>query len=121
LPVTSLGRMSPGSCSLTRLSLRNSSIHLSSILCVSQSPFTELNFFWFIYSFIHLCTHCLGHLSLLCPVPSIFPTLPCFQAEPVLPSSPILLKRRQQNILHIRNQGNSLKITSERINTHKQV
>jgi hypothetical protein len=50
-------------------------------------------YFWFIYSFIHMCIHCLGHLSPT-PNPVVFPpTSPCFQAELVLPSSsPILLR-----------------------------
>jgi hypothetical protein len=33
------------------------------------------------YTFIHICIHCLGHLSPLPPTPS---PPPCFQAEPVL-------------------------------------
>jgi hypothetical protein len=45
---------------------------------------------FFLYSFIHMCIHCLGHF---CPHP------PHFQAEPVLPSSPILLKRRHKAII----------------------
>jgi hypothetical protein len=27
--------------------------------------------FWFIYSFIHMCIHCLGHLSPLPPTPTL--------------------------------------------------
>jgi hypothetical protein len=49
-----------------------------------------------IYSFIHMCIHCLGHFSPL-PLPPPSPPHPLhFQAEPVLPSSPILLKRRHK-------------------------
>jgi hypothetical protein len=41
-----------------------------------------------------MCIHCSGHFSSL--PPSNAPSLisPHFQAEPVLPSTPILLKRR---------------------------
>jgi hypothetical protein len=53
--------------------------------------------FFIVYSFIHMCIHCLGHLSPparhLLPPPA---NLLCFQAEPVLPSSPIFLKRRNK-------------------------
>jgi hypothetical protein len=51
--------------------------------------------FWFIYSFTVMCIHCMGHFF---PLPSFTlssPHFPCFQAEPVLPSS-ILLKRRHK-------------------------
>jgi hypothetical protein len=40
------------------------------------------------YSFIHMSIHCLGHF---CPLPP-----PSLQAEPVLPLSLILLKRRHK-------------------------
>jgi hypothetical protein len=46
--------------------------------------------FFIVYSFIHMSIHCLDPLS---PPP---PHLPHFQIEPVLPSSPILLKRRHK-------------------------
>jgi hypothetical protein len=47
--------------------------------------------FFFVYSFIHMCIHCLDHLfPAPAPTPYLHPL--CFQAEPVLPSSPILLK-----------------------------
>jgi hypothetical protein len=55
----------------------------------------------FYYSFIHMCIHCLGHFPstphppssslTLCPLPS------CFQVEPVLHLSLILLKRRHKH------------------------
>jgi hypothetical protein len=53
--------------------------------------------FFIVYSFIHTCIHCLGHLSpwaLLTPSFSL--PSPCFQAEPVLPSSLTLLKKRHK-------------------------
>jgi hypothetical protein len=50
----------------------------------------------FNYSFIHMCIHFLGHFSLLPPSPTLFPSATHFQAEPVLPLSLILLKRRHE-------------------------
>jgi hypothetical protein len=44
-----------------------------------------------------MCIHCLGHLSPHLLPPPFPPHPPRFQAEPVLPSSPILLKRRHSN------------------------
>jgi hypothetical protein len=54
-------------------------------------------FFKIFYSFIHVCIHCLGDFSSLLPAPSLSPTPPRFQAEPVLPLSRILLKRRHKH------------------------
>jgi hypothetical protein len=71
-------------------------------------------FLYFLYSFIHMCVHCLGHFS---PPPALSPFPPpclppphpvslphpfchspsCFQAEPVLSLSLILLKRRHKH------------------------
>jgi hypothetical protein len=48
--------------------------------------------FFIFYSFIHMCIHCLGHISPLPPTS----TSPHFQAEPGLPLSLILLKRRHK-------------------------
>jgi hypothetical protein len=45
----------------------------------------------FIYSYIHALFG-----APLPPASSPSPNLPCFQAGPVLPSSPILLKRRHK-------------------------
>jgi hypothetical protein len=53
--------------------------------------------FIFYYSFIHRCVYCLGHFSPLPPSPTFSPLLPHFQAEPVLPLSIILLKRRHKH------------------------
>jgi hypothetical protein len=52
----------------------------------------------FFYSFIHMCIHCLGHYfpQPLHPHP-LLPNPPHFQAEPVLPLSLILLKRRHKH------------------------
>jgi hypothetical protein len=47
------------------------------------------------YSFIHMCIHCLGHFSPLASLPHPLP--PHFQAEPVLPLSLILLKKRHKH------------------------
>jgi hypothetical protein len=73
------------------------------ILLFPVQKLFSLNFFysWMcfsLYSYIHMYIHCLGHFS---PPPSLLlphpPTLTSrFQAEPVLPFSPILLKRRQK-------------------------
>jgi hypothetical protein len=48
----------------------------------------------FYYSFIHMCIHCLVHFS---PVAPPLPSLPSLAAEPVLPLSLILLKRRHEH------------------------
>jgi hypothetical protein len=52
-------------------------------------------FLLIVYTFIHMCICCLGHLSPpFCP--SLLPYPSCFQAELVLPSSLILLKRKHK-------------------------
>jgi hypothetical protein len=63
-------------------------------------------FLWFQISFlkiffIHICIQCLGHFSPLPSTPSLTPLLPLspptpprYQAETILPLSPILLKRQ---------------------------
>jgi hypothetical protein len=52
------------------------------------------NLFFVVYTFIHMCIHCLGPLF---PLPLLpFPHLPLFQGEPVPPSSLILLKRKHK-------------------------
>jgi hypothetical protein len=53
--------------------------------------------FFFVYSFTHMCIHCLGHFFPLPPslTLSLFP--PHFQADPVLPLSLILLKTRHKH------------------------
>jgi hypothetical protein len=73
-------------------------LHLS-LLCMVFCALTQSTFFpsfFFLYSFIHMCIHCLGHFSSLPSVPSLSPPPPLFQAEPVLPFSPILLKSRHK-------------------------
>jgi hypothetical protein len=55
----------------------------------------RVNLVFPLYSYIHMCIHCLGHFSPMSPITS-YPPLPHFQAEPVLPFSPILLKRRHK-------------------------
>jgi hypothetical protein len=52
----------------------------------------------FIYLFIHMCIHYLSHFSPIPSAHSISPLHPhpCFPAEPVLPFSAILLKRRHK-------------------------
>jgi hypothetical protein len=40
----------------------------------------SLSSFFIVFTFIHMCIHCLGPLSPLSPVPT-----PCFEAESVLP------------------------------------
>jgi hypothetical protein len=45
--------------------------------------------------FIHICEHYLGHFSLPPPPPSYPP--PPFQAEPILPLSLIVLKRKHKH------------------------
>jgi hypothetical protein len=53
---------------------------------------------FFYYSFIHMCIHCLGHFYPLPTSPTLSPlTLPHFQAEPVLPLSLILLKKKHKH------------------------
>jgi hypothetical protein len=47
----------------------------------------------FFYSFIHMCIYCLGYFYPLLS-PSLPSSTPQFQAEPVLPLSLILLKKR---------------------------
>jgi hypothetical protein len=44
-----------------------------------------------------MCIHCLGHFFPLPPAHPSRPTPPCFQAEPVLPLSLIMLKRRHKH------------------------
>jgi hypothetical protein len=54
--------------------------------------------YFFYYSFIHMCVHCLGQFSCLSPHTNPLPhNHPRFQAEPVLPLSLILLKRRHKH------------------------
>jgi hypothetical protein len=48
----------------------------------------------FIYSYVQ---HCVGYFSPLPLTLILSPHLPCFQAEPVLPFSPILLKRKNEH------------------------
>jgi hypothetical protein len=56
-----------------------------------QNQFYTPDIHFFLYSYIHMCIHCLGHFSPL-PLPS--PPAPhLFLAEPVLPFFPILLTR----------------------------
>jgi hypothetical protein len=56
-----------------------------------------LFYFYFYYSFIHMCIHCLGHITPLPPSPILSPSTSHFQAEPVLPLSQILLKKRHKH------------------------
>jgi hypothetical protein len=56
------------------------------ICAVKHIFFFSESFYLFIFSFIHMCIHCLGHFSTLPHSP------PQFQAGPVLPLSLILLK-----------------------------
>jgi hypothetical protein len=53
--------------------------------------------FFFIHLFIY--AYIVWAISPPCPLPSL-PHLPCFQAEPVLPFSPILLKSRHYLIFY---------------------
>jgi hypothetical protein len=59
--------------------------------------FSSPGAFIYFYSFIHTCTHCLGHYSALSPTTSLSPPTPFFQVESVLPFSLILLKRRHKH------------------------
>jgi hypothetical protein len=52
--------------------------------------------FLIVYTFIQMCIHCLVHLSPPTPAPSSLPHHLFFQAEPVLPPSPILLNRKHK-------------------------
>jgi hypothetical protein len=68
--------------------------------CPIYIPGTEIStLFYFIlfYSFIHMCVYCLGHFSPLLPSLTLSPPSPHFQAEPVLPLSLILWKRRHKH------------------------
>jgi hypothetical protein len=53
--------------------------------------------FNFFSTFIHMCIHCLGHFSTLPPSSPFSPFPPQFQADPVLPLSLILLKKRHKH------------------------
>jgi hypothetical protein len=64
------------------------------IISGSLTPFLGwglVYIYLFIYSFIHMCIHCLGNFSTLSPSPHQF------QAGPVLPLSLILLKKRHKH------------------------
>jgi hypothetical protein len=52
----------------------------------------EMGFF-FLFIHLFICTYIVGPISFPCPPP---PFPPHFQAEPVLPFSPSLLKRRHK-------------------------
>jgi hypothetical protein len=64
-------------------------------LCLCSIVSSHVLFFF--NSFIHMCIHCLGHFSPLLPLSCSPCHPPCFQAEPVLPLSLILLKRRHKH------------------------
>jgi hypothetical protein len=68
-------------------------------LTSSSCATTRQCFFFFSYSFMHMCIHCLGHFSSSAPTPCplhLAPTSLPFQAESVLPLSLILLKRKHK-------------------------
>jgi hypothetical protein len=56
------------------------------------------NFFFLIFVHLFTCAYIVWAISPPCPphFPLLPPTPACFQAEPVLPFSPILLKKRHK-------------------------
>jgi hypothetical protein len=75
----------------------SSVVSVGIVNCVEVQSSHKL-FFFFIYIFI--CAYIVWVISPPAPPPPpspSYPDLPCFQAEPVLPFSPILLKRIRNN------------------------
>jgi Flp pilus assembly protein TadB len=76
-----------------------STSQVANFVCVYVFVFVCLFFCFYKVFFIHLfiCAYIVWAISHPCPLPPPSPLHPlCFHAEPVLPSSPILLKKRHK-------------------------